>query len=252
MLMILCIWFRNCWWQPGPKNKRWSVLSLRRLSPADEPSRCYFHDGDGVCEEFEQKTSIKDCGVYTPQGFLDQWASNATVSHQDQQCPGWVIIGQPAASQVSAQPCLTFPADIPDRCSAPQGCPSQRQCCWTWPLDYTSAVHLLSCVQLFATPWTTALQASLTVPVSHSLFKFISTGSVIPSNHLILCCPLFLLPSIFPSTRVFSNESAHCIRWPKYWSFSISLFPVNIQGWFPLGVTDLVSWKALTNLDGVR
>ncbi|XP_045325553.1 pappalysin-1 [Leopardus geoffroyi] len=66
----------------------------------DEPSRCYFHDGDGVCEEFEQKTSIKDCGVYTPQGFLDQWASNASVSHQDQQCPGWVIIGQPAASQV--------------------------------------------------------------------------------------------------------------------------------------------------------
>nr|KAF6486394.1 pappalysin 1 [Rousettus aegyptiacus] len=65
----------------------------------DEPSRCYFHDGDGVCEEFEQKTSIKDCGVYTPQGFLDQWASNASVSHQDHQCPGWVIIGQPAASQ---------------------------------------------------------------------------------------------------------------------------------------------------------
>ncbi|ELW70629.1 Pappalysin-1 [Tupaia chinensis] len=66
----------------------------------DEPSRCYFHDGDGVCEEFEQKTSIKDCGVYTPQGFLDQWASNVSVSHQDQQCPGWVVIGQPAASQV--------------------------------------------------------------------------------------------------------------------------------------------------------
>ncbi|KAM7143849.1 pappalysin-1 [Macrochelys suwanniensis] len=67
----------------------------------DEPSRCYFHDGDGVCEEFEQMTSIKDCGVYTPKGFLDQWASNVSVSHHsDQGCPGWVVIGQPAATQV--------------------------------------------------------------------------------------------------------------------------------------------------------
>ena len=66
-------------------------------------------------------------------------------------------------------------------------------------------------------------------------------GSVMPSNHLILCCPLLLLPSIFPSIRVFSNELALCIRWPKYWaSVSASVFP-NIQGWFPLGLTDLVS-----------
>lgn len=68
--------------------------------PVDEPSRCYFHDGDGVCEEFEQMTSIVDCGVYTPQGFLDQWASNVSVSHHDERCPGWVVIGQPAANQV--------------------------------------------------------------------------------------------------------------------------------------------------------
>ncbi|XP_020846268.1 pappalysin-1 [Phascolarctos cinereus] len=79
----------------------------------DEPSRCYFHDGDGVCEEFEQKTSIKDCGVYTPKGFLDQWASNASVSHQDQKCPGWVIIGQPAASQI----CRTKVVDLSEEVS---------------------------------------------------------------------------------------------------------------------------------------
>ncbi|KAM9325895.1 pappalysin-1 [Gastrophryne carolinensis] len=66
----------------------------------DEPSMCYFHDGDGVCEEFERMTSIKDCGVYTPNGFVDQWASSVTVSHHhDQDCPGWVVIGQPAATQ---------------------------------------------------------------------------------------------------------------------------------------------------------
>lgn len=77
------------------------VISLLCFLLADEPSRCYFHDGDGVCEEFEQMTSIKDCGVYTPKGFLDQWASNVSVSHHsDQQCPGWVVIGQPAATQV--------------------------------------------------------------------------------------------------------------------------------------------------------
>ncbi|XP_053329052.1 pappalysin-1 [Spea bombifrons] len=66
-----------------------------------EPSRCYFHDGDGVCEEFERMTSIKDCGVYTPTGFFDQWASNVSVSHHSEQhCPSWVVIGQPAATQV--------------------------------------------------------------------------------------------------------------------------------------------------------
>ncbi|XP_074067840.1 pappalysin-1 isoform X2 [Macrotis lagotis] len=79
----------------------------------DEPSRCYFHDGDGVCEEFEQKTSIKDCGVYTPKGFLDQWASNVSVSHQDQKCPGWVVIGQPAASQM----CRTKVVDLSEEVS---------------------------------------------------------------------------------------------------------------------------------------
>ena len=78
-------------------------------------------------------------------------------------------------------------------------------------------------------------------PVLHqSLLKLISTESVMPSNHLVLCPPLLLLPSIFPSIRVFSNESVLPIRWPKYWGFS-AVLPVNIQGWFPLGLTGLTA-----------
>ena len=84
-----------------------------------------------------------------------------------------------------------------------------------------SSVQLLSCVQLFATPWTAACQASLSITNSWSLFKLMSIESVMPSNHLILCCPLLLLPSLIPSIRVFSNESALPIRWPKF-SFIIS------------------------------
>ena len=83
-------------------------------------------------------------------------------------------------------------------------------------------VQSVSHVQFFATPWTAACQASLSSTVSQSLLKLMSTESVMLSNHLILCCPLLLLPSIFPSIRVLSNESVLCIRWPKYWSFSIS------------------------------
>ena len=78
-----------------------------------------------------------------------------------------------------------------------------------------------------ATPWTAALQASLPVTISWSLLRFMSIESVMPSNHLILCHPLLLLPSIFPSIRVFSNESALCIRWPKHWSFSLNISPSN-------------------------
>ena len=90
-----------------------------------------------------------------------------------------------------------------------------------------SSVQLLSCVQIFATPWTTAHQASLSITNSRSLPKLMSIESVMPSSHLILYCPLLLLPSIFPSIRVFSNESALCIRWPKYWSFSFNISPSN-------------------------
>ena len=88
-----------------------------------------------------------------------------------------------------------------------------------------SSVQSLSRVQLFATPWTTACQPSLSITNSQSLLKLVSIESVMPSNHLILCRPLLLLPSMFPSIRVLSNESVLHIRWPKYWSFTFSISP---------------------------
>ena len=90
-----------------------------------------------------------------------------------------------------------------------------------------SSVQWLSRVQLFATPWTAACLASLSITNSQSPPTPMSIESVMPSNHLILCCPLLLPPSILPSIRVFSNESVLCIRWPKYWSFSFSISPSN-------------------------
>ena len=90
-----------------------------------------------------------------------------------------------------------------------------------------SSFQLLSLVQLFVTPWTAVYQASLSITNSRSLLKLISIESVMPSNHLILCHPLLLLPLIFPNIRVFSNESVLCIRWPKYWSFSFNISPSN-------------------------
>ena len=99
-----------------------------------------------------------------------------------------------------------------------------------------SSVQSLSRVQLFATPWTAARQASLSITNSWSLLKLMSIESVMPSNHLILCNPLLLLPSIFPSIKVFSNESALHIRWPKHWSFSFNISSSNEH----LG---LISWS---------
>ena len=90
-----------------------------------------------------------------------------------------------------------------------------------------SSFQLLSRVRLFATPWTAAHQASLSITNSWSLFKLMSIVSVMPSNHLFLCRPLLLSPSIFPSIRIFSNESVLHIRWPKYWNFSFSISPSN-------------------------
>ena len=94
-------------------------------------------------------------------------------------------------------------------------------------LTRLSSVQLLSHVRLFATPWTTAHQASLSITNSRSLLRLMSIESVMPSNHLILCHPLFLPPSISPGIRVFSSESVLCIRWPKYWSFSFNISPSN-------------------------
>ena len=90
-----------------------------------------------------------------------------------------------------------------------------------------SLVQSVICVRLFATPWTAARQASLSITNTQSLLKLMSIKSVMPSNHLILCLPLLLLPLIFPSVRVFSKESILHIRWPKYWSFSFSISPSN-------------------------
>ena len=101
-------------------------------------------------------------------------------------------------------------------------------------------VQLFNRTQLFVTPWTAAHQPSLLITNSQGLLKLMSIESVMPSNHLILCRPLLLLPSIFPSIRVFSNESVLRIRWPKFWSFSLNI-PMNIQDWFPLGLTGFIS-----------
>ena len=113
---------------------------------------------------------------------------------------------------------------------------------YLWLSDFPSSVQLLSRVQLFVTPWTAARQAFLTITNSQSLLKLMSIESVMPSNHLILCRSL-LPPSIFPSFRVFSNESVLHIRWPKYWSFSVSISPSDeYSGLISLG---LIGWISL-------
>ena len=96
-----------------------------------------------------------------------------------------------------------------------------------WCTYYFSSLQLLSHVRLFVTPWTAAHQGPLSITNSQSLPKLMSIESMMPSNHLMLCCPLLLLPSIFPSIRVFSHESALHIRWPKYWRFNFSIIPSN-------------------------
>ena len=105
----------------------------------------------------------------------------------------------------------------------------------------------ISCVQLLATPWTAACQASLSFTITQSLLKLICIESVIPSNHLILCHLLLLLPSIFSSIRVFSNDSFLHIRWPKYWSFSFSITPPNEYSGF---ISFRIDWLNLPAVQG--
>ena len=112
-----------------------------------------------------------------------------------------------------------------------------------------SSVKSLSRVWLFATPWTAARQASLSVTNSRSPPKTMSTESVMPSNHLILCHPLLLLPSIFPSIRVFSNESGLHIRWPKFWSFSFNISPSNEH---PRLISFRMDWLDLLAVQGTH
>ena len=112
-----------------------------------------------------------------------------------------------------------------------------------------SSVQSLSCVRLFVTPWTAARQASLSITNSQSLLKLMSIESVMPSNHLILYCPLLLLPSIFASIRVFSNESVLHIRWPKYWSFSFS-FSISPSNEYSGLISFRMDWLDLLAVQG--
>ena len=114
--------------------------------------------------------------------------------------------------------------------------------------DQFSSVQSLSHVRLFETPWTAARQASLSITNSWSLLKLMFIESVRPSNHLILCHPLLLPPSIFPRIRVFSNESVLCIRWPKYWSFSFSISPSNE---YSLLISFRMDWFDLLAVQGI-
>ena len=112
-------------------------------------------------------------------------------------------------------------------------------------MEVISSVQSLSRVRLFRTLWTAGRQASLSITNTQSLFKLMSIESVMASNHLILCHPLLLLPSIFPLIRVYSNESVLCIRWPKYWSFSFSISPSNeYSGLFLLEWTGWISLQS--------
>ena len=114
-----------------------------------------------------------------------------------------------------------------------------------------SSVQWLRRVQLFVTPWTAASQASLSITNSQSLLKLMSIKSVMPSNHFILCCPLLLPPSVFPSIRVFSSESVLHIRWPKCWSFSFSISPYNeysVLISFRMDWLDLLQSKGLSRV----
>ena len=115
--------------------------------------------------------------------------------------------------------------------------------------NYASFSQFSSVAQscLFVTPWTAACQASSSITNSRSLLKLMSIESVMPSNHLILCCPLLLLPSIFPSIRVFSNESILCIRSPKYWSFSFNISPFNERSGL---ISSRMDWLDLLAVQG--
>ena len=113
------------------------------------------------------------------------------------------------------------------------------------------SVQLLNCVQLFATPWTAVCQATMSITNSQSLLKLISIESVMPSNHLILCRPLLLLPPIPPSIRIFSNESTLCMRWPKYWSFSFNISPSNEHPGLISFRMDWLDLLAIQGLSGV-
>ena len=119
-----------------------------------------------------------------------------------------------------------------------------RDCVTMKTFTSVSSLQLLSHVQLFATPWTAAHQPSLSIRNFWSLLKLVSIELMMPSNHLTFCCPILLLPSIFPNIRVFSSESVHHIRWPEYWSFSFSISPFNECS----GLISFIGWTGWISL----
>ena len=147
--------------------------------------------------------------------FLQLWGGRANLREQSH---GLQL-------HVTSDPCNP---EAPDLWDHSQSCPGVWERAWKLTsFPHIFVVQSLSRVQLFVTPWSAARQASLSFTISQSLLKLLSIDSMMPSNHLILCGPLLLLPSIFPNIRVFSNESALHIRWPKYWSFSFNISPSN-------------------------
>ena len=192
------------------------------------------------------------CGVLPPQ-FSSVQSSSVAQScptiHDPMNCstPG-LPAAAGAAKSLQLCPTLCNPIDGLPPGSAVPGILQARTPEWV-DISFSNAwkwkvkVKSLSRVRLFATPWIAAHQASLSITNSRSLLKPTSIESVMPSSHLILCCPLLLLPPIPPSIRIFSNESTLLMRWPKYWSFSFSISPSN-EHWSPLRWTGWISLQS--------
>ena len=165
----------------------------------------------------------------------------------------WKVSQLVIASWFESQPISSglTPLNLSQRLTSTHSCfCNQTQACFfiqlKWPFQFSS-VQLLSRVRLFATPWTAARQASLSITNTRSLPKLMSIESMMPSNHLIICGPLFHLHSIFPNIRVFSSESALRIRWPKYWHFSFNISPSKGH---PGPISFMMDWLDLLAVQG--
>ena len=166
------------------------IIRVWDLGCDSGPLGCQHHEGEGFSKLMSGSLSFR--------GYVGPWTMQA--SDKPKSRPWHSLAEQPKTSHLT-------PSSFGHKMEA----------------LVLTVIQSLSLFRIFATPWTTARQASLSITNSRSLLKLMAIESVMPSNHLILCCPLLLLPSIFPSIRVFSN--ALCIRWPKYWDFSFSISP---------------------------
>ena len=208
-----------------------------------------FYFGNPITNTFEDPPWTSEIVSYSPQWGL--WSEESCLQPHIVPLLKWKTFSsvQLFATPWTIQPIefsrpeywsgWPFPSlgDLPNTGIKPSSPASQVESLLTF-----SSVQSRSQVQLFVTPWIAACQASLSITNSRSSLRLMSMESVMPFSHLILCHPLLLLPSIFPSVRVFSNESVLHIRWPKYWSFSFSINPSNeFEDWFPLGWTGWIS-----------